>query len=138
MNCSQRSFTHLIHVTVLIVSFAFTSCASIDMHKVVRGYWETVEGQLGSSPETEIYTHDWYAIDLIGDSSAGVTWDDGISCTRTEGSIVGNEIHLTAHEVETTFVFHDATHATVTFHRGQTTYVKQLKKTRDDPTPACA
>jgi hypothetical protein len=52
--------------------------------------------------------------------------------------IVGNEIHLTAHAVEATFVFHDATHAIVTFRRGQTTYVKQLKKTRDDPTVICA
>lgn len=110
----------------------------IDINKAVRGYWETVEGKLGVSPETEIYSHDWYAIDISGDSRAGVTWDDGISCTRTEGRILENEIQLTAHDVEATFVFHDDTHATVAFRRGQIIYVKQVEKTRDDPTPACA
>ena len=138
MNYPQRSSTHLIHVTLLIVSFALTSCAPIDINKAARGYWTTVAGKVPPSQDAiRIYDYDWYAIEAHNNGTASVTWDNGIACAQTNGRIEGNEIHLTADDVATTFVFQDDSHATVTFHRGQTTYVKQLKKIRDDPRVGC-
>lgn len=43
----------------------------------------------------------------------------------------------TASSVDTTFVMHDAHTATVTFRQGVRSWVKQLEKTRDDPTVVC-
>lgn len=117
-----------------------TSALSVDVRNPARGYWETVAGDVPprSQDVNRIYDYNWYAIETYTAGAASVTWDDGLACTQTRGRIQGNEIQLTAGDVEASFVFQDATHATATFRRGQATYVKQLQKTRDDPTPACA
>ncbi len=133
----------------LIVSTTLSGCTvsvtptalptlSINVREVARGYWETVMGKLTLDEYPgKIYYYDWYAIEFTSDSNALVTWDDGLNCTRTQARIEGNQIRLVAKDVETTFVIHDATHATVTFRRGWQTYVKQLVKTRDDPQVIC-
>ena len=137
----QRSFIDLIWVTLLMISFTLASCASIpiDMHKAARGYWETVPGKPPPDlPGRRVYASVWYAIGIGKDNAASVEWYRGTGwCIQTNGQVVGNEIRLIVDDVATTFTIHDDTHATVTFRWGQTTYVKQLKKTRDDPNVGC-
>lgn len=120
-----------------LLMLALTSCA--DRFNQARGYWVTVSGDVPPSSQdtVRIYEPNWYAIDIYIDGRAFVTWDDGFLCTKTGGRMMGNEIRLTANDVTATFTFQDATHATSTFQRGQDTYVKQLKKTRDDPRVVC-
>ncbi len=86
---------------------------------------------------SHIYNYEWYAIEIRNVGTASVEWYNGFTCIQTNGVIEGNEIHLLADDVAATFIIQDASHATVTFRRGQTTYVKRLRKTRDDPSVAC-
>lgn len=119
-----------------VVFSTFRMGDSTQMEKMVRGYWETVEGNFGPVQETKAYTYAGYGIDVAQASSVNMLWGKP-PCEVNHGRLLGNQIHTIANAAETTFVFHDATHATVTFREGSTTHVKQLKKVRDDPTWAC-
>ena len=119
-----------------VVFSTFRIGDSTQMEKMVRGYWETIEGNFGPVQETKAYTYAGYGIDIAQASSVNMLWGKP-PCAVSQGRLLGNQIHTLANAAETTFVFHDATHATVTFREGSTTHVKQLKKVRDDPTWAC-
>jgi hypothetical protein len=115
-----------------------TPTAAINMREAARGYWETVTGKLTLTEYPgKIYYYDWYAIEIMAEGNAIIIWDNGLNCTRTEAHVEANQIRLVADDVETTFVIHDATHATVTFRRGWQVYVKKLQKVRNDPMVIC-
>lgn len=107
--------------------------------QAMRGYWEAAAGDINISEEAvgQIYNYDWFAIEPLSPIQVQVMWDNGQSCSRTEGNVTGQTVRLLEHGVVTTFVFHDQDAATVTFHHGLDTWVKELKKRRDDPTVRC-
>lgn len=120
-------------------SSSFAEATTTAVTTDVRGYWETVNGQLTlSEPPGKIYFYDWYAIESQSGEKVIVIWDNGLNCSRTEGVVRGNAIHLTPDDVETTFVIHDSQHATVSFRYGETTYTKELEKKRDSPNVVCS
>ncbi len=139
-----------------LVLFVLTSCgtASGDRSKnslgddsgadphILRaqGYWEDRAGDVNIATGVvgDIYDYDWYVIDITSSTSAIVVWDDGHTCKRTEAEVQNNEIRLNVREVDTVFVIHDDTTATVTFRHGEQTWVKQLEKVHVNPQVTCA
>lgn len=115
-----------------------TKPPSVDVQKTVRGYWVTEKGKLSISPaQGRIYEYDWYAAEPNPDGGVTLIWDNGLNCTRTKGQVYGNEIRLTAGDIETSLVVRDASHAIITFRHGKATYTKQLIKLREDPRVIC-
>ncbi len=105
-----------------------------------QGSWEGRAGDVNIATGVvgDIYHYDWYAIDITSPTSAIVAWDDGHTCKRTEAEVQANEVRLSVREVDTVFVIHDDTTATVTFRRGEQTWVKQLEKVLVNPQVTCA
>jgi len=140
----------------MIAVFVLTSCSAVPTHRSknglgddsgadlrilhAQGYWEGRAGDINIATGVvgDIYHYDWYAIDVTSPTSAIVAWDDGWTCKRTEAEVQNSEVRLTVREVDSVFVIHDDTTATVTFRRGEQTWVKQLEKMQVNPEVTCA
>ncbi len=107
--------------------------------ETARGFWEGVGGDINISEHAvgQMYNYDWYAIEPTTVTRATVVWDNGLNCSRTDGTMTGNRITLTERDVIAEFIIHDKDTATVTFQQGTSTWTKQLKKTRNDPKVVC-
>jgi hypothetical protein len=146
----QRWIMPFVVVLVVLTSCGVTSSRSdrnglgdasgADSHILrAQGYWEGRAGDIhiASGIVGDIYHYDWYAIDITSPTRAIVAWDDGHTCRRTEAEVQDNEVRLSVRGVDTVFVIHDETTATVTFRRGEETWVKQLEKARVNPQVTC-
>ncbi len=110
----------------------------IDNRFLARGYWEATGGDTQISSGIGLLVYNWYAIDIkTAPDVMAVTWDDGLACTTTIGTITGNRIRIVVHHVEAVFELQDKRTINVTFKTDDKTYKKTLAKKRDDPKVYC-
>ena len=111
---------------------------SIDYRSWARGFWWAVRGDTEISSGCGLFVYNWYAIETnTGSDSVIVTWDDGLACTRTPGTMYGNRITIEDCGVIALFEIHSDCKATSTFQTEDRTYTKTLQKERDDPFVWC-
>ncbi len=103
-----------------------------------HGFWEAIGGETQITGEIGLICYNWYAIETnTGSDSVSVTWDDGIACTTTAGTMHENRIHIEVGNVKADFEMHSELDATATFRTEDGTYTKNLEKKRDDPSVLC-
>ncbi|MDZ7262308.1 MAG: hypothetical protein ONB05_09425 [candidate division KSB1 bacterium] len=109
-----------------------------DHREVARGLWQAISGDISSSGPGLI-TSNWYAINPIASSDTVlVTWDDGLACTTTPGTMSKEgEIRFAAIGVEAIFEILSTKKILARFYWNGKTFKKELEKLRDDPTVLC-
>ena len=124
----------------LLLVVIFLSCnknpiiSSSQYKNFAQGFWRAVRGDTDISSGCGMVVYNWYAIETnTSSNSVIVTWDDGIACTRTPGTIYGNRITIEDCSVTAFFKIHSDSEATATFQTEDTTYTKRLKKIDDSP-----
>lgn len=132
--------TTLAILSAWIILTVFSDNTTVRAERIAQGYWRAVAGDINISQKIgtdQIHAYDWYAIEVDHENQMRVIWDNGRGCTKTDATAVGDKILLVERGVLTTFVFKDATTATVTFRDGNQSWVKHLEKVRDDPAVIC-
>lgn len=134
-------------MSLSVVSTIFSGCtdtqkkitAQSDVGTLANGYWEVQNEKLPSSSKVKglIYEYGRYGIKSEADKSVTITWDNGLSCTRSKGNIQGDKITLVDRGVSTELIVHDTQKATIKFKHGQKNITRELKKIRTDPKIIC-